>query len=502
MTETTQSQNIYAAIDLGSNSFHMMVAREVHGQLQVIDKHKEMIRLRSGLDKKGYLTPEAFQRGIECLERFGQLIKNIPGHQVRAVGTNTLRNAKNSQEFLTQARKVLGHEIQIIAGQEEARLIYLGVAHGLPQNDEQRLVMDIGGGSTEYIIGKNFNYQHLTSTEMGCVSITQQFFSKPEISEKRMTKAISNCRQILRPHLIKLTNLGWDSAIGASGSIKSIGTLLKENDWTEGEITLEGMLKLKDALIQAGSIQSASLQGLKEERIPVLAGGLAILIATFEELKIVQMQVSSNALREGLVFDTLGRLFAEDVRETSVKAAQAWLKIDTIQAEAIARTTKIFYKQAHNSWQLHDADYNYEKLLQWAAELHEAGMALSYKRYRHHSAYLIENSELAGFTQQEKQMLATMLLNHRGKFVPEAYEQFASPHKEKLKYLTLLLRLAVRIHRGREQDIPDILLYTTGEKTIHLSFEKDWLAAHPLTQMDLEVEAERLAAADFILTYE
>ncbi len=234
MTETTAepNQNIYAAIDLGSNSFHMVIAREVHGQLQIIDKHKEMIRLRSGLDKKGYLTPQAFQNGIECLERFGQLIKNIPSHQVRAVGTNTLRNAKNSHEFLSQARKALGHSIQIIAGQEEARLIYLGVAHGLPQNDEQRLVMDIGGGSTEYIIGQNFTYSHLTSTEMGCVSITQKFFSKEDITEKRMNKAISACRQIIRPHLLKLTRLGWDCALGASGTIKAIGTILKDNDWS------------------------------------------------------------------------------------------------------------------------------------------------------------------------------------------------------------------------------------------------------------------------------
>ncbi len=504
MTETTAepTPNIYAAIDLGSNSFHMVIAREVHGQLQIIDKHKEMIRLRSGLDKKGYLTPQAFQNGIECLERFGQLIKNIPSHQIRAVGTNTLRNAKNSHEFLSQARQALGHSIQIIAGQEEARLIYLGVAHGLPQNDEQRLVMDIGGGSTEYIIGQNFSYNHLTSTEMGCVSITQKFFTKEDITEKRMNKAISACRQIIRPHLVKLTRLGWDCALGASGTIKAIGTILKDNDWSTSGITLDGMYQLRDALIASESLASSGIQGLKEERVPVLPGGLAILIATFEELNIDQMQVSSNALREGLIFDTLGRLFAEDVRETSVAAAQAWLKIDQQQANAIARTCEILYKQAHNSWQLHDHDYSYDKLLNWAARLHEAGMALSYKRYRHHSAYLIENSELAGFTQEEKQMLAAMLLNHRGKFVPDVYEKFDAPHNTKLKYLTVLLRLSVRIHRGRETDIPNILLYIKDDCSIHLQFENDWLPEHPLTQLDLDVEAGRLASAGFELTYQ
>ena len=467
MSQPAPEQNLYAAIDLGSNSFHMVIARELHGQIQVIDKHKEMIRLRSGLDKKGYLTDDAFQRGIACLERFGQLIKTIPARQVRAVGTNTLRNARNSYDFLQQAREALGHEIQIIAGQEEARLIYLGVAHGMAQQDEQRLVMDIGGGSTEYIIGKEFSHHHLTSTEMGCVSITQKFFSKNEITDKRMAKAIQDCRHILRPHRAKLSRLGWDTAIGASGTIKAVGTILKENGWSDN-ITLNGMNELKQRLIDAEAMEALEVAGLKEERIPVLAGGLAILIATFEELGIERMQVSANALREGLIFDTLGRLYSDDVRESSVNAMQAWLKIDTQQAQAVADTAKILFTQAHNSWQLHDPDYSYDKLLNWAAQLHEAGMALSYKRYRYHSAYLIENAEMAGFTQQEKQILAAMLVNHRGKFLSDAYDTLASPHKKRIKYLTLLLRLAVRIHRGRDTDLPNILLYLDDNKQLEL----------------------------------
>ncbi|PLA74264.1 exopolyphosphatase [Hydrogenovibrio sp. SC-1] len=501
LPEEETNQHIYAAIDLGSNSFHMIIAREVHGQIQVIDKHKEMVRLRSGLDKKGYLTESAFETGIECLQRFGQLIKNIPGSQIRAVGTNTLRNAKNSPKFLRQASLALGHEIQIIAGQEEARLIYLGVAHDLPHNEETRLVMDIGGGSTEYIIGKQFSYQHLTSTEMGCVSITQRFFSKPEITEKRFNKAISTCQQILRPHKMKLRHYDWDIAIGASGTIKSVGSILEENSWSQGAITLDGLNQLKQALIEAGTLDNVSIAGLKEERLPVLTGGLAILIASFEVLNIEQLNISNNALREGLVFDTLGRLHAEDVRETSVKSVQAWLKIDSSQADAVADTSDRLYKQAHNSWQLHDIDHDFKKLLNWAARLHEAGMALSYKRYRHHSAYLIENAELAGFTQQEKQMLSALLVNHRGKFIAGAYDRFDSVHREKLLGLTVLLRLAVRIHRGREIDIPTILLIIESERTIRLEFENDWLKTHPLTQMDLEVEAHHLSAAGFQLSY-
>lgn len=497
-------QKLYAAIDLGSNSFHMIIARESHGQMQIIDKHKEMVRLRAGLDKNHYITEEAFENAIECLKRFGQLLKNIPYNQVRAVGTNTLRNARNSSEFLQAARAALGHEIQIIAGREEARLIYLGVCHGLPHDDEQRLVMDIGGGSTEYIIGEGFRQKHLTSTEMGCVSITEKFFSDDIISEKRLSKAINYCRLTLRPHYMKLNGLGWQTAIGASGSIKSIGNILKENGWTEGEVTLEGMDKIKAELLSAESTKNAvekGLKGIKEERIPVLVGGLAILIATFEELKIDQMLVSPNALREGLIFDTLGRINEEDIREATVTGMQSWLKVDTKQAERISETSKMLYRQAHNSWHLRDNDYSYPQFLEWGAKLHEAGISISYKRYRHHSSYIIANADMAGFTQQEKQMLSAMLLNHRGKFAPEVFEALNTPHDQKLIYLTVILRLAVRIHRGREDEMPNIVLYIEKDKNIHLEFDDDWLKQHPLTKMDLEIEADRIQQMGFKLTF-
>lgn len=501
MTDSHEN-DLYAAIDLGSNSFHMIVAREVHGQLQVVDKHKEMVRLRSGLDENGRLNEQAFQAGLDCLTRFGQLIKNIPSANVRVVGTNTLRNAQNSRQFLIAARKALGHHIEIISGQEEARLIYLGVAHGLAKSEEQRLVMDIGGGSTEYIIGRGFSNEHLTSTEMGCVSMTQSFFDEDIITAERMNRAIASCRQILRPHRKTLTQLGWDTAYGASGTIKSIGQLLLENAWSDGCITQDGLQQLRGELIKAGSAQDCQINGLKDDRRPVLAGGLAVLIATFEELKIQQMQISSNALREGLVFDTLGRLFAEDSRESSVRAMQQWMRVDQSQASMVAKTARSLFNQAHNTWQLRDSEYDYPKLLNWASELHECGIAISYKRYRHHSAYLIEQADMAGFTNQEKQMLAVMMLNHRGKFVQEAFDSLLEPHNTKLIFLTILLRLAVRIHRGRDPECPEVLLVIENEHQLHLRFEDDWLKSHPLSQLDLEIEAKRIEAAGFKLTFE
>jgi len=503
MTDSSQSNNdLFAAIDLGSNSFHMIIAREAHGQTQIIDKHKEMVRLRSGLDKEGNLTKKAFTEGIACLERFGQRIKGIPTVNVRAVGTNTLRNAKNSREFLTKAKEVLGHSIQIIAGQEEARLIYLGVSNGLPSSDEQRLVMDIGGGSTEYIIGKQFENSHLTSTEMGCVSITQAFFPKDKITEENFNAATARCRQILRPHRRTLRKKGWDIAFGASGSIKSIGYILEVNSWTESGITLEGMIELSRALIKAGSAKDIKLAGLKDERRPVLIGGLAILMATFVELNIEHMKVSQNALREGLIFDTLGRLNAEDVRETSVNAMQQWMKVDTEQADMVARTAKSLFKQSHNIWKLHSDGYDLKRLLKWACRLHEVGVSISFKKSRHHSAYLVANADMPGFNQQEKQILSALMLNQRGKYSDRCHDEIDESVKPFMPYLTVLLRLAVRIHRGRDLEQVDPILRILEDNTLFLEFDENWLNEHPLTRADLESEAKLLDKFGFKLNLE
>lgn len=493
-TETTESNipidnTLYAAIDLGSNSFHMIISREVHGQVQVVDKHKEMVRLRSGLDSNGKLSDKSFQAGIDCLERFGQRIKEIPSENIRAVGTNTLRNAKNSREFLKRAKAALGHPIKIISGQEEARLIYLGVTHSLPASDERRLVMDIGGGSTEFIIGQSNEIKHLSSTEMGCVSVSQRFFPKDKVTAENMAAAISHCRQILHPHRSKLKKHGWDNAIGASGTIKSVCQILEQNQWTESGITLEGMQKLQQALINAECPHEIKLPGLKDERRPVIAGGLAVLIAAFLELNIEIMVTSQNALREGLILDTLGRHHADDSRERSVIAMQQWMKVDIVHAEEVANTARELFKQAASEWSLKNTEYDTRCLLNWACQLHEAGMAISYKRYHHHSAYLISNSDMAGFDQQDKQILSAMMVNSRGKFNTDLFSEIDESVTETLTYLTVLMRLAMRIHRGRESgDIANVTLSIKKKDTVTLTFDENWLSEHPLTQLDLEKE--------------
>jgi len=485
--------SLYAAIDLGSNSFHLIVIRKTDDKIQVIDSHKEMIRLRSGLDDKGYLTEKAFESGINCLAKFGQLLNNIPENQVRAVGTNTLRNAKNSRDFIEQAEDALGHDIDIVTGEEEARLIFLGVSHGLAKADKQHLIIDIGGGSTEFIIGENFKHKHLTSTEMGCVSISQLFFKNGKISDLSTSKAINHCRRILKPHSKTLIKKGWQEAVGASGSIKSIGNLLKENALTEGEITLKGMQSIKKKLIEAGSTKDAmsqGLKGLKEERLPVFIGGLAILIAAFQELKIKSMQVSTSALREGLIYDNLGRLNQKDVREASVTRLQSWLKVDEQHAERITKTALQLLENYRKDSKLKCIHLSFSKLLAWAAKLHEGGISISYKRYRYHSAYLVKNAELSGFSQQEQQILSAMVLNHQGKLNMKSFDGFNKKQQKNLIRLTLLLRLSVLLHRDREGDDIDCQLSFKNEQVI-LAFQQRWLDEHPLTYEDLEAEAKQ-----------
>ncbi len=485
--------SLYAAIDLGSNSFHLIVIRKTDDQIQVVDSHKEMIRLRSGLDEQGYLTEKAFESGITCLAKFGQLLNNIPENQVRAVGTNTLRNAKNSREFIEKAEDALGHDIDIVTGEEEARLIFLGVSHGLAKADKQHLIIDIGGGSTEFIIGADFKHKHLTSTEMGCVSISQLFFKNGNISDLSASKAINYCRRILRPHSKTLIKKSWEEAMGASGSIKSIGNLLKENALSDGKITLKGMQAIKKKLIEAGSTQEAinrGLKGLKEERMPVFIGGLAILISVFQELKIKSMQVSASALREGLIYDNLGRLNQKDVREASVAILQNWLKVDQQQSERIAKTAQQLLENYRENGKLKCVHFSFSKLLAWAAKLHEGGMSISYKRYRYHSAYLVKNAELAGFSQQEQQIIAAMVLNHQGKFNKKSFDGFNKKQQQDLIHLTLLLRLAVLLHRDRENEDIDCQLTVKDEQTT-LAFQQNWLDEHPLSYEDLEAEAKQ-----------
>lgn len=490
----------FAAIDLGSNSFHMIIAREVDGQLQLLDRHKETVRLRMGLDTEGNLDQAAQTRALACLTRFGQRLRGIPAERIRAVGTNTLRLATNAAGFLSAAENALGAQIDIIPGHEEARLIYLGVSHFLPKDDQQRLVIDIGGGSTEFIIGTHFDPQTMTSTEMGCVSISQAFSLIERITEENFNRALNNCQLVLRPHVPKLRRMGWERAIGASGSIKAISEILVANGWVSDGITLTGMAQLKQALVANKSLAQTKLAGLSEDRKPVIGGGLAVLMAAFQLLNIEHMHVSPGALREGLILDMLGRaLHTQDVRDTSIRSLIASSRIDRNQAERVAQCALNFFAQTQASWELFHPLLPLQSLLHWAALTHEVGYFISSRKYRQHSAYILENADLAGFNQEEQVLLAWLALHHRSKISIKDLDTLPKDIAPLMLKLVVLLRLATRLHRGREEQQLDVRL-SVNKTQLSLIFQPNWLAQNPLTQLDLEIEAKRLEGAGFSLT--
>jgi len=494
-----QEPRTVAAVDLGSNSFHMVVAQVVDGQLNIIDRLREMVRLAAGLNARNELSPEVAQRAFDCLRRFGQRVRDLPRGAVRAVGTNTLRKARHSDDFLTQAESALGHPIDIIAGREEARLIYLGVSHTSAVPEGRCLVADIGGGSTEVIIGEHFDPQYMESLYMGCVSMSQSHFGDGVIDKKRMRKAEIAARLEVQPVERSFRQLGWKGAIGASGTIKAIGNVVNAAGWCNGGITLESLCKLRDALVEAGHVDRLQLAGLSPERAPVFPGGVAILLGLFEELGINAMQVSDGALREGLLYDMLGRLQHEDVRERTINVMRERYSVDRLQAARVELTAMELLRQAGEPWCL-DQD-EHANLLRWAADLHEIGLAVTHSGYQKHGAYLIENSDMPGFSRREQSMLAMIVRAHRRKFPSNSAKGLHSSDEEAVRCLAVLLRMAVLLHRSRLDDPLPPFLLNTGKKSLHLEFPDNWLRHHPLTKADLAKEADLLAAAKLQLSF-
>lgn len=489
----------YAAIDLGSNSFHMIVVRHHAGELIVEDRLREVVRLGAGVDASRRLTPDVQQRALACLQRFGERIRDIPAARVRAVGTNTLRSVKDAAEFLHLAEKALGHRIEVIAGVEEARLIYLGVAHGIGANEQQRLVMDIGGGSTELIVGKGFRPRLMESLHMGCVSYTQQYFPKGVITPKQIKRAELAARMELEPIEAAYRRLGWEQAIGASGSIKSIRDVVKECGWSEEGITLAALKRLRDALLAAGHSDKLGLKGLTPERAAVFPGGVLILLATFKALKIERMLVSDSALREGLIHDLLGRRLDQDVRDRAVNNLARRYHVDHAQARRVARTALNCARQVAADWHLDLSETR--RWLGWAAQLHEIGLDIAHSQYHKHGAYVAEFADLAGFSRQEQLVLATLIASHRRKFAKAYFARLAPNRVGLTRYWAILLRLAVLLHRSRSAERLPRLLLTASAQGLSVNFPAGWLEQHQLTNADLEQEAAYLAAVDFTLRY-
>lgn len=494
---TSSMDESYAAVDLGSNSFHMIVANLVDGHLQVIDRLKEMVRLASGLNEHQDLSEESMQLALECLQRFGQRIKEIPHVNVRAVGTNTLREARNGHVFLSQAHQALGHPIEIIAGREEARLIYSGVAHSLYDEDSQRLVIDIGGGSTELIIGRKFDTYCTESLYMGCVNVGQRYFQDGKIKAKRMRKATLFAMQELESIETTYKKVGWDRALGSSGTILAIRDVVQTQGWCDAGITAPALRQLQEALISIGDSALIDFAGLPERRKPVFASGVAILSGIFEVLSLDKIEVSEGALREGLLYDLIGRVHNEDIRDQTITALSQRYNVDNEQANRVRVTAERLFHQVKADWELDEkADL---KLLVWGALIHEIGLSVAHNQYHRHGAYLTANSDLAGFSRQDQMKLAMLMRGHRRKFPIEELTAFTPGQKISLTRLCILLRLAVVLHRSRSvQELPPIII-GAHKNRIELSFPPNWLEDHPLTLVDLATEHDFLQAADIKL---
>ncbi|MHB8835841.1 MAG: exopolyphosphatase [Candidatus Methylomirabilia bacterium] len=487
---------VFAAVDLGSNSFHLVVARLRRGELEIIDRLQEMVRIASGLDAGQRLTTVTMERALACLSRFGQRLRGVCTDSVRAVGTSTLRRARNRGEFLASAERALGARIEIVSGREEARLIHLGVVHGLPENGPH-LVVDIGGGSTELIAGEGHEPRRMESLHMGCVSMSQRHFSDGRITARRMEEAVTAARLELEP-VESQFHIKGRSVHGSSGTIRAIGAVVHEAGWADRAITPTALARLRAALLAAKSVRRLGLAGLDKERAPVFTGGVAILSAVFDSLGIEELRVSESAMREGLLYDLVGRVRHTDIRGRSVIALCTRFAVDGAQALRVEHTARTIFDQVAADWGLSEAD---AALLGWAARLHEAGLAISHSQYHKHGDYLVRNADLLGFSTSEQQRLAVLVRAHRRKFPGEVFAVFPPGDARSARRLAVILRVAVLLHRSRTGAALPAIEVAPSEQGLSLSFAKGWLGAHPLTAADLAQERDYLSRAGVRLAF-
>jgi exopolyphosphatase/guanosine-5'-triphosphate,3'-diphosphate pyrophosphatase len=490
--------DVLAAVDLGSNSFHMVVARHQHGQLVILDRLREMVRLGAGLSDSGRLDEEAMARALRCLERFGQRLRAMRADSVRVVGTNALRRAKRKRWFLERARAALGHPIEIISGLEEARLIYAGVAHTSPLSPDKRLVIDIGGGSTELVIGEGFNPLLLESLSVGCVGLSA--FDDGRITEKRFERARTAVRLELEPIHEAYRKMGWLQVFGSSGTVRVIADVLRRLYPDEPRITLANLRKLMEHTIAAGHVDELDLPEIDAERAPVFPAGLAILLELVENLNLDRVRVSEGAMREGLLYDLMGRFTDEDARVRTVRAMEMRYHVDSLQADRVEATAAALLAQVESEWGLEDPFA--ESALRWAARLHETGLDIAHSKYHRHSAYLLEHADMPGFPREEQLLLAAMVGAHRRQLSFDVLEDLLSPWDRHAEFLIVLLRLSVLLHRGRSpQPLPEVFLRVKG-RNLTLELPQRWMREHPLTLEDLAQERQYLKEVGFRLSFE
>jgi exopolyphosphatase / guanosine-5'-triphosphate,3'-diphosphate pyrophosphatase len=467
-----------AVIDMGSNSFRLELGRVEGDQIFRLDTWRETLRIGAAIDRKGKLSAAAQRAAIACLARFGERLRGFERRHVRAVATNAFRTASNAAQFLPKAEAALGFPIDVISGHEEARLIYLGVAHVLPSSPNARLVIDIGGGSTEFIIGRGLEPERLDSLKLGCVTWSQRYFADGTLRADRFDAAEMHARADIEAIALEFGREHWQEAYASSGTALALAEILEQNGLSSGGITREGLARLRKRMIGAGHVDRLRLQGLKPQRAPVLAGGFAIMSASLTELDVERVNPVGGALRLGVLYDLLGRSVARDVRVATVERLMQRYHVDAPHASRVADLAVRLYEQAV----AHPSNES-KQTLRWAALLHEIGYTVSHTGFHKHGAYILQNADMPGFAAQEQRMLAWLVLGCRGSLgkiealLPDA----------DVRAQVLAMRLAVLFHHARRAlDVPRVTL-DVG-KSIRFGVARRWLAAHPLTRYLLDKE--------------
>lgn len=499
MTQTHDIRDV-AAIDLGSNSFHMVVAKVIEQDLQLVSRHKQRVRLAAGLDAQKNLDNASIERGLECLAIFAERLQGFDAQNVRIAATHTLRQANNAHIFLQRAREILPFPIEIIPGVEEARLIYLGVAHTQPQS-KSKLVIDIGGGSTEMIIGQGFQPELINSKQMGCVSYTNRFFADGKLSATNFAKATLTAEQKLESLAHRYCKKGWEVAFGSSGTIKAVREVLIGLGYDDGIITRKRLAKLIDTLCQWENIDDIELVGLTEERKPVFAAGVSILHAIFHSLDIVEMQFSQGALREGLLFEMEERFKRTDIRMRTTENLANKHLVDLEHAAKIKAQAKQFLQQVHENLGI-KTDSPLFDLLEWSALLHEVGLSISLQAFHRHSAYILRHTYMPGFNQEQQQVLAILVRFQRKALKLREMEQFTLFKKKHIIGLIRILRLAILLNGQRnDEPLPPLSIEIDEDKWALTCSDKDWLANNKLLHADLINEQEYWQQAGWALSF-
>ncbi len=498
----TQAQEIrdVAAIDLGSNSFHMVVARVVDQDLQLVSRHKQRVHLASGLDAQKNLDNAAIERGLECLAMFAERLQGFDVENVRIAATHTLRQANNAHVFLQRAKEVLPFPIEVIPGVEEARLIYLGVAHTQPESDS-KLVVDIGGGSTEMIIGKGFEPELINSKQMGCVSYTNRYFANSKLSKKNFAQATLAAEQRLESIASRYRKKGWDIAFGSSGTIKAIREVLIGMGHDDGIVTSKRLDKLIEKLCEWQTIDEIELDGLTAERKPVFAAGVAILSAIFKALKISEMHFSQGALREGLLFEMEDNFKRSDIRMRTTENLASKHLVDLEHAARVKGQAQEFLQQVHRVLGIKRSSELFD-LLDWGALLHEVGLSISLQAFHRHSAYILRHTYMPGFNQEQQRVLAMLVRFQRKALKLHEMEEFSLFKKKDVIGLIRVLRLAILVHGQRNDDpLPELELSIEGDTWTLTSKDEQWLQNNLLLHADLMTEQQQWENAGWALNF-